>query len=222
MSLVSIPLWQSLLMWSLAASMAIATSVLLKWTVRAKENKAPLDVPFILFILITMLAMIVSAVAYLLSPSTGLLLDLIVINMFVMTGGILPIFLFISLRVPQDQLAVDETDQISILARQNPTKPLESHRGMIVPLVATLVILNEFFMGWALVIASGAGVNPSNLLALFSSVVNSYWFVFTMSGEMLLTTYLLRNEIGKSFVYIVAFQSLIMLFSPPVAARYRV
>ena len=203
-------------MWVLAASMAITTSVLLKWTVRSKENKAPLDVPFIIFILISMLAMVVSAVAYLLSPSTGLLLDLIVINMFVMTGGVLPIFLFISLRLPQDQSVLEEASQTPKITQQGvSTKPLESHRGLIVPLVAILVLLNEFFMGWALVIASGMGTNQSTPLALFSSVVNSYWFVFTMSGEMLLTTYLLRNEIGRSFVYIVAFQSLIMLFSPP-------
>lgn len=212
---MSVPLWQNILMWAFAAAMAIATSVLLKWTVRARDNKSPLDMPFILFILITMLAMVVSAVGYLSFPSTGLLLDLILINMFVMTGGLLPIFLFFSLRLPQNQGTSNPAGPSSELAETTPMRSLQGHRGLLVPLVATLVLLNEFFMGWALVIASGAGADLANPLALFSSVVNSYWFVFTMSAEMLLTTYLLRNEIGKSFVYIVAFQSLIMLFSPP-------
>ena len=143
-------------MWGLAASMAIATSILLKWTVRAKDHKAPLDVPFILFILISMLAMVVSAVAYLLSPSTGFLLDLIVINMFIMTGGVLPIFLFISLRLPQDQQATNEEGQLSMsMQSTNAMKPVQRNLGYMVPLVAILVLLNEFFMGWALVIASG-------------------------------------------------------------------
>lgn len=196
--------------------MAITTSILLKWTVRAKENKAPLDVPFILFILIMMLAMVVSAVVYLSSPSTGLLLDLIVINMFVMTGGVLPIFLFMSLRLPQDEHgATSSTGGLSQTQEQELLPRLERHRGMIIPLVSTLVLLNEFFMGWALVIASTENLNPTNPVAFFSTVINSYWFIFTMTGEMLLTTFLLRKEISKSLVYIIAFQSLIMLFSPP-------
>lgn len=198
-------------MWGLAGTMALATSFLLKWTVRARENKAPLDIPFILFVLIMMLAMVVSAVAYLLSPSTGLLLDLIVINMFVMTGGVLPIFLFMSLRLPPEETVQgDGTEERREIA-QNTLR--STKRGLTVPLVVSLVILNEFFMGWALVIASG-GQASTNLLALFSSVVNSYWFIFSMSGEMILTTYFLRKEIGRTIFYVVAFQSLVMFLSP--------
>jgi polyferredoxin len=217
MSMVELSLLQDVLMWGLAAAMAVVSSLLLKWTVRAKESRPSLDLPFILFILITMLAMVVSAVAYLSYPSTGLLLDLIVINMFVMTGALLPIFLFMSLRLPpQKQGSAERASSSPADDEQEmpPVNQLQSSREMIMPIVVAFVILNEFFMGWALNIASGVGLGVSNPFSLFSSVINSYWFIFTMSGEMLLTTYLLRKEIGKSFVYLIFFQSLIMLLSP--------
>ena len=193
--------------------MALATSFLLKWTVRAKENKAPLDIPFILFVLIMMLAMVVSAVAYLLSPSTGLLLDLIVINMFVMTGGVLPIFLFMSLRLPPEEETTkgDETRDRQDIAKSD---LVSTKRNLTVPLVVSLVILNEFFMGWALVIASGGLGYSTNPVSLCASVVYSYWFIFSMSAEMILTTYFLRKEIGRTIFYVVAFQSLVMFLSP--------
>ena len=210
-------LLQLLVMSALAAGMAYSTSLLLKWFVRAKDRRAPIDVPFILFILIMMLSMVVSAVAYLLSPSTGLLLDLIVVNMFVMTAGVLPIFLFMSLRLsPEDLEGGIATD--GSIRLEKPIRTLRERYGRgLIPLAITIVLLDEFFMGWALVIASGIAsstISLTNPLSLFSSVVNSYWFIFTMSAEMALTTYFLRNEIGRVLAYVVAAQSVIMFLSP--------
>ena len=88
------------------------------------------------------------------------------------------------------------------------------------PLVVSLLILNEFFMGWALVIASGGLGYSTNPVSLFSSVVNSYWFIFSMSAEMILTTYFLRKEIGRTIFYVVAFQSLVMFLSPTAIQNY--
>jgi polyferredoxin len=213
-NLFSISLYDVVL-WALAGAMAYATSLLLKWAVRAREKKAPLDTPFIIFILIMMLAMVVSTVVYLLRPSTGLLLDLIVVNMFVMTGGVLPIFLIMSLKLstPDDV----ETMEGSIQTGVPVNGVVEGDYSSLTPLVVTLVLLNEFFMGWALVLASQTGLAAaeySNPMGIFSSIVNSYWFIFTMSAEMLLTTYFLRKEINRALIYVIVLQSIIMILSP--------
>ncbi|MDG6904165.1 MAG: 4Fe-4S ferredoxin [Nitrososphaerota archaeon] len=198
--------------------MAYVTAILLKWFVRAREKRTPIDLPLILFILIMMLAMVVSAVAYLLAPGTGLLLDLIVLNMFIMTGGILPIFLYMSLK-----LSPEDLNQSEVIGADSPqqvaqTRTMRERYGVaFLPLAVSVVLLSEFFMGWALLLASGgvsASIAKGNAVELFSSVVNSYWFIFTMSAEMALTTFFLRKEVGRTFVCIVGMQALIMFLSP--------
>ena len=56
-------LWQYLLMWGLAASMATATAILLKRTFRAKGNKAPHDVAENIMIITYLVAKVEGAVA---------------------------------------------------------------------------------------------------------------------------------------------------------------
>ena len=207
------------LLWTIAALMAFVTSLLLKWTVRVKKNTSPLGAPLILFVLVMMLAMVVSAVVYFLKPSTGLLLDLIIANMLVMTAGILPILLMVMPRFESDE-AIGNNSPIDSTELQSSEIQHEGTSALLAPLVTTLVLLNEFFMGWALLLASGniPRSDFTNPLTLFSSVVNSYWFIFTMSVEMILTTYFLRDEIRNTLVYVVGFQSVIMFLSPTAIA----
>jgi Na+-translocating ferredoxin:NAD+ oxidoreductase RnfE subunit len=79
-----------LVLWVLAASMAAVISFCLKWMVEHRNRPGSLMVPFVVFILVMMLSMVVSAVVYLTSPTLGLLIDLVVANMFVMGLGALP------------------------------------------------------------------------------------------------------------------------------------
>ena len=218
MPIGELPSIYDLILWVLAAAMAFATSILLKWMVGSREKRSPLGPPLIVFILVMMLSMVVSAVVFFLNPSTGLLLDLIIINMLVMTAGILPILLMISLKFSdsEDDSLVDERAKEEPL-QVDSNDALQNHSRLQIAVVVILVLLNEFFMGWALLLASGTGLPSINIAdpqALLSSVVNSYWFIFTMSAEMALTTYFLRNEIGHTLVYVVAFQSVIMFLSP--------
>jgi polyferredoxin len=198
--------------------MAYATAILLKWSIRAKDKGAPIDLPFVIFIFVMMLAMVVSAVVYFLAPSTGLLLDLVVVNMFVMSGGLLPILLILSLRLQNDALVANSNANKASPASQSVVS--DGHvklQHRLIPTVVALVLLNEFFMGWALVLASGGSpsVGLADPLALFASVVNSYWFIFTMSAEMALTAFFLRREIYRPLLYVIAFQAVVMFLSPP-------
>ncbi len=216
MQVSDLPSLYEIVLWTLAGAMAFATSVLLKWTVAARTKRSPLGPPLIVFVLVMMLGMVVSAVVYFLNPSTGLLLDLIIVNMLLMTGGILPILLMISLRFEPEE----EEIPTEAIPETKGTVSADANEGgskLMLPVVVTLVLLNEFFMGWALLLASGSGnalMENTEPIGLFSSVVNSYWFIFTMSAEMILTTYFLRNEIKRTLFYIVAFQSAIMFLSP--------
>ncbi len=74
-------------------------------------------------------------------------------------------------------------------------------------------------MGWAFVLASGSSViasgsSASVAISTFDSVVGSDWFIFTMSLEMILSIYMLRNNLPKNFLVIVLLQSVIMFFAP--------
>jgi polyferredoxin len=205
-------------LWLLAASMALVTSYSLKWTVTHRSRPGSLMIPFVIFVLLMMLSMVVSAVIYFSGPSLSTLVTLVVANMFVMGLGSLP-FVLVIFR----SLLSEEGAHSGGVVPGKPEGPVDSPgrkgvwggAGASVAVIA-LVLLNEFFMGWAFQLASG-GFPPSvgaDWLSIVSSVVGSYWFLFTMSFEMALTTYFLRNEIPRTYLYIVAFQSAIMFLSP--------
>lgn len=170
-------------------------------------------VPFVFFVLAMMLSMVVSAVIYFESPNLNLLITLAVANMLVMGAGALP-FVLVTFR---KLLAEEERALSREPVEATPASGSESWKNPLVPLIViVLVLLNEFFMGWAFLLASGTpsstvGTDPVTIL---SSVVGSYWFLFTMSLEMALTTFFVRRELGKNYVYLVAMQSAVMFLSP--------
>lgn len=124
-------------------------------------------------------------------------------GMGIMTAGVLLILRY-SLR---HELARGETETRSRLGRS-----LSFRLAVIF-----LVLLNEFLMGWVFSQASGIsgtsiGTNP---LWLFGNVVSSYWFIFIMVLEMVLTILMFRNEVPRRFSTILGLQASVMLFSPP-------
>ena len=210
------------ILWLLASLMALVTSYLIKLTVESKRRLRSLMGPFVVFLLLMMLSMVVSAVIYLLSPSVNMLVTLVVVNMLVMSLGSLPFVLVIfrSLLAEHDQQggpgapqALEEAQSGGASGKDRPWTSLSA--------VLVLVLLNEFFMGWAFQLASGGArllTGSPGPLGLFSSVVSSYWFLFTMSFEMALTTFMLRHEIPRVYLYLIAFQSAVMFLSPTAFA----
>ncbi len=85
----------------------------------------------------------------------------------------------------------------------------------------SLVLLNEFLMGWLFTLVSGT---PKILTGSFiqvaastlTSVAGSDWFLFTMALEIVLSIYMLKNAFSRKFVGIVCVQSLTMIFVPTV------
>ena len=207
------------LMWALAASMAVVTSYALKWTVQHRDVRGSLMVPFVVFVLVMMLSMLVSAVVYFYAPTLNLLITLVVANMLVMGGGALP-FVFVMFRT---LLAEEDRAQKGREIAPSPAAPGKGFphgRAIASALIIGLVLLNEFFMGWAFGLASSgpASFGSGTPLAVFSTVVGSYWFLFTMSLEMALTTLFLRRELSRSYWYLVAMQSVVMFLSPTAIA----
>ena len=202
-----------IVLWALAGSMAATISYSLKWTVDNRRRSGSMAIPLVIFVLVMMLSMVASAVVYFLSPSFGILIDLVVVNMVVMGAGALP-FVLVLFR----SLLADEGGQ------EEPGPGVPGHRrarswGGWAPAAAVvaLVLLNEFFMGWAFQLAAGGFTAPlrAGVIPVFSAVVSSYWFLFTMAFEMAFTAYLLRKEIPGVFLLVIGFQAAVMVLSPP-------
>jgi len=142
-----------------------------------------------------MASMFVGAVIYFLSPSFQTLWIAVGFNQLIMWIAAIPI--------------------ISSLIGEEPNKKVNQKNY---PLLIFLVLINEFFMGWTFnlitqPISANLELMLSSPITLFSNVINSYWFIFVMGGEMLFTIYLLRKNTDKFFIILIAFQSVIMFLT---------
>jgi polyferredoxin len=98
-----------------------------------------------------------------------------------------------------------------------------AHRSPSATFVLTvilLVLLNEVLMGWVFGLASGSlalsvGAGSQGFVPFLIGVVASPWFLFSMSGEMALTTFLLRDRIPRPVLVVLLSQSALMFLSPP-------
>jgi polyferredoxin len=175
----------TLILWPLAILMVYIISSVIKWSLRIDER---IGFSIALFILVMMLAMFGGAVLYFSHKSLSTLEQAALLNLAVMTVGLLAVF-FNFLTVAKDRASA-----------------LVLHFREI---VIVLALLNEFFMGWAFALISGT-VNAHNVIA----VLNSYWFTIPMGSEMLLTLFLLRRSVNANFIPVLCAQAVIMLFTP--------
>lgn len=196
--------------------MGVLTSWLVKRTIHAQTIA---DRAVVFYLLVTMASMFGGAVVYLLSPSGTSLLVALGINAILMTGGSIVV-----LRYYEDEKLIRtdlESDScqestISVVAPLSEKVPV----GLVTRVsVIFLVLLNEFFMGWTFVLASGhSAIATGSLLnvaiSTFDTVVGSDWFIFTMVLEMALSVYMLRHDLQKNFIIIILLQSAIMFFAP--------
>ena len=197
-------------LWGGAASMAAVTAWLIK---KASKVATLYDGAVVLFLLTMMVSMFVSAVDYIYLPSITTLFVLFAANMVSMSIFLIPIVA--SLMYGSKKLDEVGIGGVTLL-------------GAFQLAAVALVIAAEVFMGWAFTLASGAvlpaGTGGGAYATLVGSI-SSYWFVFTMAGEMAITLYLLRDRLQKAVWTMVGAQVFIMLFSPTavdssVWARY--
>jgi hypothetical protein len=82
------------------------------------------------------------------------------------------------------------------------------------------VLLNEFVMGWAFVLASGTSpvFGSGSVLQVIAltlyHVTGSDWFLFTLAFEIVISVVLLRKFFSRVFVMVAILQSVILFFVP--------
>ena len=190
------------LLWVIAALMAVFTAWLLK---KGSTIKTLTDAGVVLFLLAMMASMFVSTVAYLYFPSYIAIVELFSINMASMGVALIPI--------------------LSALVRGN--RPLEesrkgstiSTRALVFASAIALAIVSEVFMGWTFALLSGAARTSQGVVSSLVGSMSTYWFIFTMASEMVVTLYLVGRNFPSSFRRLVAIQSSIMVLSPTAIAN---
>jgi polyferredoxin len=190
----------------LAAAMAVFTALVIRWAV---EAKSALQAAGVVFLLVMMAAMFGGAVVYYLHPgTTGLVEGLWLAAGLMSLAAFVPFFTF----VRTAQVQMDSSGE---------SAPPPLGKGVLYgAMIATLVLANEFLMGWAFNLAAGVRFAAASgaLAGNIAAVIDSPWFLFTMAGEMALTAYLLRSHLDRPFVTVVGFQAALMFLSPPALA----
>jgi len=195
----------SLILIPLAAGMAGSIAYLVKW---ASEARTPLRCGAVVFLLLMMVAMLVGAAVYFVHPSGTSLVEGIWVASALMSLSVAVVFVSFLREAGAPVPSVDPTG--------NPP----SVGPWFLVSVVSLVLANELLMGWTFQAAAGGAppLGAGGLAALgpvLVSSVNSPWFLFTMSAEMILTAVLLRERLSRPIFAVLASQALIMLFSPP-------
>ncbi|MGA2664136.1 MAG: 4Fe-4S dicluster domain-containing protein [Nitrososphaerales archaeon] len=178
--------------------MAVFTAWLLK---KGSTMKTLTDAGVVLFLLVMMASMFVSAVYYLYVPTFVTLFELVALNMISMSIGLVPI---ISALIRGDR-PLDETRKGAAI----------SSRSMVILSVIALAILSEVFMGWTFAILSGAAsVSGQGVFSALVDSMSTYWFIFTMASEMAVTLYLVGRNFPASLRLLVGVQTVLMVLSP--------
>jgi polyferredoxin len=189
----------------LAAGMSVSIAYLVKW---ASEARTPLKAGAVVFLLLMMVGMLVGAALYFAHPSVASLVEGIWVASALMSVSVVVVFVSFLREVQSD-------------ATRSAQPPVDSQVGrLFVGSVVVLVLANELLMGWTFQAAAGGAPNlpvagVAALGYLFTVSVNSPWFLFTMSAEMLLTAVFLRGRLSNPVVVVLVAQSFLMLFSPP-------
>jgi polyferredoxin len=187
-------------LWLIAGMMAAFTAWLLK---KGSTMRTLNDASILLFLLTMMASMFISAVIYLYYPGFTTLIILVAFNMVSMSIFLIPVLmtLFFGDRPLEE------------IRRGSPIPT----RTLVVGSVIVLVIISEVFMGWTFALVGETVRAAGGFQAVYSVIVSSsssYWFVFTMASEMVITLLLMRKSFPKSIGWIVAAQTAIMFLSP--------
>ena len=177
--------------------MAAFTAWLLK---QGSTMKTLSDAGIVLFLLAMMASMFGSAVVYLYFPGFVTLYELVAVNMVSMSLGLIPILTALF----KGDRALDETRKGSAF----------SSRSIVIATVIVLALLSEAFMGWTFALVSGATTTSQPVLSSLADSLATYWFIFTMAGEMAATLYLVGRNFPRAFRFLVALQTMVMVLSP--------
>ncbi|EQD52923.1 ferredoxin, partial [mine drainage metagenome] len=187
----------------IGALMAYVTAVLIKW---ASEAKTAVNASVVTFLLAMMVAMFAGALLYFVAPGPSSIIEGLWLGSALMSISVIPFFLTYLKEVKQ---RVEEGDQFA-------ARPIV-HPYRFIAAVVALVLGNELVMGATFQLAAGPALS-GGILDVLTGVATSPWFLFTMSAEMALTTYFLRDRISAGMYRVLLLQSLIMFLSPTALA----
>jgi polyferredoxin len=189
-------------LWLVAGAMAVFTAWLLK---RGSTMKTVTDAGIVLFLLAMMASMFVSSVIYLYYPTFVALFALVALNMVAMSIGIIPILTVLS----KGDKPLDETR----VGRR------VSSRAVVIGIIIVLALVSEAFMGWTFALLSGAAsTTAQSAFSALTYSMSTYWFIFTMAGEMAVTLYLVGRNFPPIFRLLVGVQIFVMLLTPTAIA----
>ena len=170
------------------------------------EQSVIISSAYVIYFVVFLASMTATGLIYIIdSSSFGIELAL-TSGMIIMTAGVIAILRYSSQHSRMNSLALRATQ-----SGRTPGKQIAT---------ISLVLLNEFLMGWVFLEASESSTVAyvftfSGILESFSQIVSSYWFIFIMVFEMCITIFMFRRDIPKNLTALLALQAAIMLFSPP-------
>jgi len=180
----------SLFLLILVASLMVVAIVIILYLVEKVRNYASFW--FIIFLLVMMISMFVSASIYLNSPSSLSLALAFLTNSIVMVAFLVPFF------IKAKELA------------------LRRYNGKNDSLTSALAVLNEVIMGYTFELAQYGKSIFSDPLSYFTLSINNYWFYYSMMAEMF-TLYLIYYLRGvKREVLTQIFPIVGITASPPI------
>jgi len=195
---------------ALAAAMAGATGVLVRW---AAEARSAFRVAVVVFLLGMMAGMLAGALLYLLDPGAKTLGEGIWV-----AGAAMGASAFVLLATPRGAPAGAGPGP----GPGAPEPTVAWLRGRPIPIAAVvgLVLLNEVLMGATFPLAyggllPGATAGSLGIADVLVAVIGSPWFLFTMAVEMAVATVILRPGLGREMAVVLATQSVLMFLSPP-------
>jgi hypothetical protein len=179
---------------------------------KAVKAKTGIDASIMLILLGMMVAMLVGpAYLYLTTLSFGIS-DVVIWEIAVfMAVGMMPIAgLYVAQVVIQT-----EPDR----SGPEPFAFLVSHTSELRTAYVVLLLLSELFMGWTFNLAAGligltAGYSAVDVAKELEYSLTSYWFVFTMVGEMGFTLLALRKSLQSDLLKVLAVQAVVMFLTP--------
>ncbi len=193
--------------------MILFLSYLLTRTVKARTG---IDITIVLVLLFMMVAMLVGP-AY---------LYLTTLNFTIGDVAIWEIAVFMSLGMAPLGFLLFAKYWIEGETDRKGPPPLAGLTEHIPSLRATYIMLllaSELLMGWTFNLASGligltGGYSIGDVASEVSYSVTSYWFVFTMVGEMAFTLFALRKEIRRNLLTVLSLQAVVMFLTPTAIA----
>ncbi|MDA4136008.1 MAG: hypothetical protein OK449_03260 [Thaumarchaeota archaeon] len=174
--------------------------------------KTGIDVSIVLFLLAMMVAMLIGPAYLYLVTLDFTIGDVAIWEIAVfMSVGMMPIgiLLFAKFWIQGD------TDRKGPL----PLSGLLKHVSGLRLSYIILLFFSELLMGWTFNLASGLialsdGYTIAAVEREISYSLTTYWFVFTMVGEMALTLFAFRNTIRRNLLAVLGLQAVVMFLTP--------